>query len=85
MTRGEGERLAVLEQAYAQIDIRLFGNGQPGELARMSLHMEALGKRIGGIEKSYWRVVGGLGVLVMLANITGALVVPLLLKAWGGK
>lgn len=40
------ERLAVIEQLVGTMNLRLFGNGQPGELATMKNRMEEVENRL---------------------------------------
>ena len=55
-------RLAVIETVLNQMNDRLFGNGQPGEIS-------ALKARMAKLESWFWRAAGGGGVLFALAYI----------------
>jgi hypothetical protein len=53
-------RLATIETVLNQMNQRLFGNGQPGEIS-------ALKARITRLESWFWRAAGGGGVIFALA------------------
>ncbi len=53
------ERLAVIEEILVRLEDRLFGNGQPGELARLQ-------SRVRRLETWFWRAAGAVGLAVML-------------------
>jgi len=53
-------RLGVIEAVLTQMNQRLFGNGQPGEIS-------ALKARVTRLESWFWRGAGGGGVIFGLA------------------
>ncbi len=59
MERTVQERLAVIEEVLLRMEQRLFGNGQPGELALLK-------ERVRRIETWFWRLVGAGSVLMAL-------------------
>ncbi len=56
------ERLAVIEAVVVRLEERLFGNGQPGEIA-------SLKARIARLEAWFWRTAGAAGLLLFVAEI----------------
>lgn len=56
------QRLAVIEAIVLRLEERLFGNGQPGEIA-------AIKGRLNKLESWFWRLAGAAGVLAALMEI----------------
>lgn len=56
------ERLAVIEAVVLRLEERLFGNGQPGEIALLKA-------RVRRLESWFWRAAGALGVLMGLLEL----------------
>lgn len=60
------ERLSAIEVTLGHMDRRLFGNGQPGELALLSA-------RVAHLETQSWKVAGAMGLALFLLNfLTGS-------------
>lgn len=62
MERSVQERLAVIEEVLLRMEQRLFGNGQPGELALLK-------ERLRRVETWFWRLVGAGSVLLALLQL----------------
>ena len=59
------ERLAAIEVTLEHMDRRLFGNGQPGDLAQLAA-------RVTAVEKHSWKIAGALGLGLFALNfLTG--------------
>lgn len=56
------ERLAVIEAVVIRLEERLFGNGQPGEIASLRL-------RVARLEAWFWRTAGAAGLLLFVAEV----------------
>ncbi len=61
MDRSDHERLAVIEEVVLRLEARLFGNGQPGEVALLKA-------RVHRIEQWFWRISGAGAVLLALCE-----------------
>lgn len=61
MDRTDHERLAVIEEVVLRLEERLFGDGQPGEIATLKA-------RVHRIEQWFWRISGGGAVLLALGE-----------------
>lgn len=60
------ERLSAIEVTLGHMDRRLFGNGQPGELAQLAA-------RVATLETHSWKVAGAMGLGLFLLNfLTGS-------------
>ena len=65
--RTDSERLAAIETSLNNIEKRLFGNGQPGELEQLHERINAHGKRVSSLENWRWWLTGvavGVGTLL---------------------
>ena len=62
MERTVQERLAVIEEVVVRLEERLFGNGQPGEIA-------SLKDRVRRIESWLWRAAGAIGLIAVLLEL----------------
>jgi hypothetical protein len=56
------QRLAVIETVVLRLEERLFGNGQPGEIAQLK-------RRVRNLESWFWRAAGACGVLLALLQL----------------
>jgi hypothetical protein len=56
------QRLAVIETVVVRLEERLFGNGQPGEIAQLK-------RRVRNLESWFWRAAGAGGVLLALLQL----------------
>ena len=56
------ERLAVIEQIVLRLEERLFGNGQPGEMAKLQ-------ERVRQLESWFWRAFGAIAFGVFLIEV----------------
>ena len=54
-------RLIVVEEILGRIELRLFGNGQPGEL-------NSIKKRLTDLEQFKWKFVGAMGAALTIAE-----------------
>jgi hypothetical protein len=64
--RTDSERIASIETSVVNIEKRLFGNGQPGDIGMIHERITLQGKRIAKLENWRWWVVGvavGAGVV----------------------
>ena len=59
MDRTDHERLAVIEEVVLRLEERLFGDGQPGELALLKT-------RVRKLEAWFWRAAGAIGLALAL-------------------
>jgi hypothetical protein len=57
------ERLAVIEAVVLRLEARLFGNGQPGEVADLA-------RRVGRLEAWLWRLAGAGAILLAALELT---------------
>jgi len=55
-------RLAIIETVLNQMNARLFGNGQPGELS-------VLKHRVTVLESYLWRGLGGIAIIFSLVQL----------------
>ncbi len=55
-------RLAVIEEVVLRLEQRLFGDGQPGEIALLK-------ERLRRLETWFWRAAGAAGVLIGLLEV----------------
>jgi hypothetical protein len=62
MDRTIEQRLAVIEAVVIRLEERLFGNGQPGELALLK-------NRVRQVESWLWRTAGAAGVVLALLQV----------------
>lgn len=53
------ERLAVIEEVVLRLELRLFGNGHPGELEKLQM-------RVRRLESWFWRCAGAVSIAVFL-------------------
>lgn len=60
--RTNRERLTVIEEVVLRLETRLFGNGQPGEIA-------AIKTRVGRLERWVWRGIGAIAGLALFAEL----------------
>lgn len=58
------ERLAVIEAVLLRLEERLFGNGQPGEIALLKA-------RVTKLESWFWRAAGAGALLALLLEALG--------------
>lgn len=56
------QRLAVIETVVLRLEERLFGNGQPGEIAQLK-------RRVRNLESWFRRAAGAGGVLLALLQL----------------
>ena len=56
------ERLAIIETIVLRLEERLFGNGQPGEIAKIK-------DRLSKVESWFWRLVGAAGTILVLLEM----------------
>ncbi len=62
MTNEILERLAVIEAVVRRLESRLFGNGQPGEIA-------AIKRRVVRLESWLWRATGAAALLLCILDL----------------
>ncbi len=60
--RSDDPRLAVIEQVVLRLEARLFGDGQPGEIAGIK-------HRIRALENWRWKIIGGAGAFALLFEL----------------
>jgi hypothetical protein len=61
--RSDSERIAYIEATVMNIEKRLFGNGQPGEIDQLHERLNGHGKRLAKMENWKWWLLGiGLGI-----------------------
>jgi hypothetical protein len=53
------ERLAAIEAIVTRMELRLFGNGQPGDLEKLHL-------RVRRLESWFWRAAGAVALAIFL-------------------
>jgi len=60
------KEIAVMQEIIKRLEHSLFGNGQPGALAKLEEADKSLSKRVVGLETKWWIALGAIGAMQIL-------------------
>lgn len=71
MNYDESQKLTRVETMLEDMHLRLFGNGQPGELAKLGTRMDAMDDEIDGLKETKAHAKGAMWALGALFTALG--------------